>query len=154
MYTTVLLPQAGKRQQQALKAADACSSTPSRLSNNSTGSSARRGATPYPIGPPPTGAEATHGVSPDNRLHRAHSLASSHNGSPRASPVNKLPRRIHSSAASPVNMLPRRTHSPQFRRTPAQCRTTSCPEWTHSPAATQDHSAYHHRLTTMAPRRQ
>ena len=41
MCTTVLFPQAGKRQRQALMAADACSSTSSRLFITDRGSNMR-----------------------------------------------------------------------------------------------------------------
>jgi len=45
--------------------------------NKTTGSSARWGTTSLSIGPSSTGAKATHGASPDNRLHRTDSLACS-----------------------------------------------------------------------------
>ena len=80
------------------------------------GSSARCG-TSLSIGPTSTGAKATHGTSPDIRLHRTDSLACSHTRLLRTSPENRLPRRTHSSTVLPdhlasPNRLPRRTHSP------------------------------------------
>ena len=69
--------------------------------NKATGSSARCGTTSHSIGPPSTGAKASHSESPDNQLHRADSLACSNTGFLRASPDNRLPKRTHSSTASP-----------------------------------------------------
>ena len=61
--------------------------------NTTTGSSARCCATSHSTGPSPTGVKATHGTSPDNRLHRTDSLACSHTGPHGASPDNnRLPR--------------------------------------------------------------
>jgi hypothetical protein len=67
---------------------------------------------------------ATHGASPDNRLHSADSLACSHTGPLRASPDNRLP----------TDGLTR----PQPCRIFTLLRTTGCPGRTHSPAASPD----------------
>ena len=75
---------------------------------------------------------SNHGASPDNRLHRADSLACNQTGSHRTFPDNTLPRQTHSSAASPDNTLPRRTHSS------AASLVNKLPRRTHSPAVSPD----------------
>jgi len=110
------------------------------------GSSARCG-TSLSIGPTSTGAKATHGASPDIRLHRTDSLACSHTGLLRASPDNRLPRRTHSSTASPDhhaspdNRLPRRTHSSTASPDHHASPDNRLPRRTHSPAASPDFCA-------------
>lgn len=131
--------------------------------NTTTGSYTKCGTTSHSSGPSPTGVQATHGASPDNRLHRADSLACSHTG-PR-----RIARLCRQQAAQNglTHLQPRwiaclsrqqvaqggLTHL-QPHRIPAQLRTTSCPGLTHLPAAPSDHSAHLHRLTTQAPKHQ
>ena len=112
--------------------------------NKPPGSSARCGTSHF-TGPSATEAKVTHGVSPDNRLHRADSLACSHTGPLRGSPDNRLPRKESfacSLAGSPcisgqqaaqdglTRLQPRRISMP--------LRTTGCPGRTHLPSASPD----------------
>jgi hypothetical protein len=80
--------------------------------HTTTGSSARCGTTTSnSTGPSPTGANAIHGASLDNQLHRTDSLACSHTGPLRASLDNRLPR----------------THCLQPRQISTPLWTTGCP---------------------------
>jgi hypothetical protein len=139
----MLLPPAGKRQQQALMAADACSTPAGRLFLTSLSAPAQTASTRcattrsqhngiprnvrYYIAPHrPTTNRSTYRAFPDNRSRRADPLTCSLTGSPRLPGQQATQGRL-------AHLQPRRTS--------AQRRTSSCPGHTHSPAATSDHCA-------------
>jgi len=117
-----------------------------------TGSSARCGTMSHSISPSPTGAKATHGTSPDNRLHGTDLLSCSHTGPLRASPDNRLSRWIHSLdlCVTLDNQLPR-TDSLVCSSTGSNCTSspTDYPGTQTPVAGCQGHIASDHLAATV-----